>query len=97
MSESSDDEFEGFNADEIRAAEQRYNQILLDMGIGDDFEVSSDEEGVQSDVDDENNVQNVDAAGDRLNDGWHENFNYYERGFYLIYLYLTKIQDLQLH
>ena len=81
-SDSSDEEFEGFSHREIAAAAQRYNQRLEQIGIGelDGYET-------ENDLSDENDPP-VDAAGDRGpdNDGWHEEFSYYERGLPHLFL-----------
>ncbi|CAG2228199.1 unnamed protein product [Mytilus edulis] len=82
MSESSDEEFDGFSPNEVDLAAQRYNDRLEQLGIGDLDVVDSDNE-----FSDENDPL-VDEAGDRPAeaDGWHANFDYYERGLPHIFL-----------
>jgi len=81
MSDSSGNEFDGFSIEEVNLAAERYRQILLRAGIGDDLGISD----VESENSDENGddppVANVNNAGDAPgNGGWHSNFNYFERG-----------------
>ncbi|CAG2210535.1 unnamed protein product [Mytilus edulis] len=86
MSESSDEEFDGFSQNEVDAAAQRYNDRLAQIGIG-ELDVVDSENESENDFSDENEPL-VDEAGDRPAeaDGWHENFNYYERGLPHIFL-----------
>lgn len=72
-SELSDGEFDGFDDLDVAAAEQRLirlNQRLIEVGIGNDDSGDDSDEIVSSD--EELAPPNVDAAGDRLNDGWHD-------------------------
>ncbi|CAG2198193.1 unnamed protein product [Mytilus edulis] len=87
MSESSDEEFDGFSQNEVDAAAQRYNDRLAQIGIG-ELDVVDNENESENDFSDENEPLVVDEAGDRPAeaDGWHENFNYYERGLPHIFL-----------
>jgi len=50
MSDSSDNEFDGFSIEEVNLAAERYRQILLRAGIGDDLGISD----VESENSDEN-------------------------------------------
>ena len=82
MSESSSDEdFGGFHQEDIDVASHRYNQRLIRQGIGDEYEIS-DYGGESEESDSEDHV--VDASGDHAStndtNGWHDNFNYFERG-----------------
>ncbi|CAC5388474.1 unnamed protein product [Mytilus coruscus] len=82
MSESSDEEFVGFSQNEVDAAAQRYNQRLQQIGIGELDAVESENE-----FSDENEPL-VDESGDcpAEADGWHDDFNYYERGLPHLFL-----------
>ncbi|CAC5411227.1 unnamed protein product [Mytilus coruscus] len=82
MSDSSDEEFEGFSQNEVDTAAQWYNQRLQQIGIGELDAVESENE-----FSDENEPL-VDEDGDRPAeaDGWHDNFNYYETGLPHLFL-----------
>ncbi|CAC5412379.1 unnamed protein product [Mytilus coruscus] len=83
MSESSDEEFEGFLQNEVDAAAQLYNQRLEQIGIG-QLDVSESE----NELSDDNYDPAVNDTGDCLAeaDGWHDNFIYYERGLPPLFL-----------
>ncbi|CAC5426825.1 unnamed protein product [Mytilus coruscus] len=59
MSDSSDDNFQGFSAHEIELASERYRQTLALNGIGDDIEISD----VESELSDENNEDPIFLIG----------------------------------
>ncbi|CAG2239267.1 UBP15 [Mytilus edulis] len=81
MSDTSEDEFEGFSAGEIELACQRYQVQLAQNGIGDDFLISDVESELSDDNNDEPQLVDVNNAGDAPNnDGWHQEFDIYERG-----------------
>lgn len=83
--ESSDDdyEFEGFSQNEINAAVQRYNDRLEQIGIGDNDNL------LDSGDNDSDYEPLVDERGDNQvvnDDGWHNGFQYYERGLPHLFL-----------
>lgn len=85
MSDSSDEEFLGFEADEIQQAVQRYEQILQDQGIGDDFEFNtSGNESEGSETEPTIPIYNVNDQVvpdiDNVANTWHNNFDIHERG-----------------
>ncbi|XP_071151167.1 piggyBac transposable element-derived protein 4-like [Mytilus edulis] len=81
MSDTSEDEFEGFSAGEIELACQRYQVQLAQNGIGDDFLISDIESELSDDNNDEPQLVDINNAGDAPNnDGWHQEFDIYERG-----------------
>ncbi|VDI03632.1 Hypothetical predicted protein [Mytilus galloprovincialis] len=63
MSESSDEEFDGFSQNEVDAAAQRYNDRLAQIGIG-EFDVVDSENEIENEFSDENEPL-VDETGDR--------------------------------
>lgn len=54
MSESSDEEFDGFSQNEVDAAAQRYNDRLAQIGIG-ELDVVDNENESENDFSDEKN------------------------------------------
>ncbi|CAC5395945.1 unnamed protein product [Mytilus coruscus] len=81
MSDSSEDEFEGFSEGEVELACQRYQMQLAQNGIGDDFMISDVESELSDENNDEQQLADVNNAGDAPNnDGWHQEFDIFERG-----------------
>lgn len=82
MSDSSEEEFEGFSEQEIINAGRRYQELLDRNGIGNDNEIDIESEDSEPENSDDDETPNINNAGDASqNDGWHDNFDYYERGF----------------
>ncbi|CAG2218487.1 unnamed protein product [Mytilus edulis] len=79
MSSDESDEFEGFSQGEIDEAEARYQHQLLQQGLGDDSDgfIESDD----SDIEINDDIPGpAGDAGNVLQNGWHEQFIYHERG-----------------
>ncbi|CAC5402527.1 unnamed protein product [Mytilus coruscus] len=81
MSDSSEDEFEGFSEGEVELACQRYQMQLAQNGTGDDFMISDVESELSDENNDEQQLADVNNADDAPNnDGWHQVFDIFERG-----------------
>lgn len=73
MSSDDSDDFDGFSEGEIDAAEARYQQQLAQQGIGNDSDINVSSDDSDGEI--------PGPAGDApVNNGWHEQFNYFERG-----------------
>ena len=89
MNDSSDEDFDGFNNDEIGVAAQRYNQRLIRQGIMIGDIIVTDESENENDSDEDTPVDPVmamDPSGDHLPGDWHDGFRYAERGLPHLFL-----------
>ncbi|XP_071157552.1 piggyBac transposable element-derived protein 4-like [Mytilus edulis] len=81
MSSDESDEFEGFSQGEIDEAEARYQHQLLQQGLGDDTDSDGFIESDDSDIEINDDIPGpAGDAGNVLQNGWHEQFIYHERG-----------------